>query len=146
MDYREYAKDLLRRKNHICSASEALRDEISGLEKEKYECKANIIGGLAATKSERDKYEERYTALCAHLEDCRFRLRVVERELKMIENGMSGLSEYYRELLTGFFIDNKKGAADRLMERFYKERSCLYADRNKALETFTRSVYGVVML
>jgi len=146
MDYRDFAKDLLKRKNQLSSAHESLKEEIEELEREKYSCKTASLNSIPVSGSGTSKYEDRLITIIALLDDCRFRLRVVERELKMIEQGFSGLDEYQAQLLEGFFIHSTKGAADSLMSRFYKERSCLYADRNKALETFTRSVYGIVLI
>ncbi len=146
MDYRDFAKDLLKRKNQLSSARQVLKEEIEELEREKYSCKTAALNAIPQSGSGACKYEDRLITIIATLDDCRFRLRVVERELKMIEQGMSGLNDYYVQLLEGFFIHNTKGAADSLMSRFYKERSCLYADRSKALEAFTRSVYGVVLI
>lgn len=146
MDYRDFAKDLLKRKNQLTSAHQSLKEEIEELEREKYSCKTASLNSKPVSGSGISRYEDRLITIIALLDDCRFRLRVVERELKMIELGFSGLDEYQAQLLEGFFIHNAKGAADNLMSRFYKERSCLYADRNKALETFTRSVYGVVLI
>jgi hypothetical protein len=146
MDYRDFAIDLLKRKNQLSSARDIIKNEIEELEKEKYSCKISSVNAVPISGSGTNKYEDRLISIIASLDDCRFRLRAVERELKMIEHGMAGLNDYYVQLLEGFFIHNTKGAADSLMSRFYKERSCLYADRNKALEAFTRSVYGIVLI
>ena len=32
------------------------------------------------------------------------------------------------------------------MEKYYKERSQIFEDKKKALEAFTRAVYGVVFM
>lgn len=145
MDYREYAKDLLSRKKSLVSAYSAIKSELECLEQEKTACKASAVnarsnGGDAAV------YEERLINILTELDDCRFRRSVVERELLKIEQGMNGLSDYQRDLLDSFFVEREMGAADDLMERWYKERSSLYRDRNRALETFTRSIYGVLQL
>ncbi|HAN22027.1 MAG: hypothetical protein A2Y15_01245 [Clostridiales bacterium GWF2_36_10] len=146
MDYRDFAKDLLKRKNQLSVAHETLKNEIEELEREKYSCKTASLNSVPVSGNGSSKYEDRLITIIALLDDCRFRLRVVERELKMIEQGFSGLNDYQTQLLEGFFIHETKGAAESLMSRFYKERSCLYADRNKALEAFTRSVYGIVLI
>lgn len=146
MDYRDFAKDLLKRKNQLDTAHKSLKQEIEELEREKYSCKTSSLNSVPVSGTGTSKYEERLITIIAMLDDARFRLRVVERELKMIELGFSALTEYQVQLLDGFFIHNEKGAADSLMSKFYKERSCLYDDRNKALEAFTRSVYGIVVI
>ena len=146
MDYRDFAKDLLKRKNQLTVARKSIKQPIEELEREKYSCKTASLNAKPVTSSGTNKYEDRLITVIALLDDCRFRSKVVERELKMIESGFSDLDDYQVQLLEGFFIHNTKGAAESLMSRFYKERSSLYEDRNKALEKFTRSVYGIVLI
>ena len=52
------------------------------------------------------------------------------------------MSEYERDLLYGFYIDGGKGAAERMMSRYHKERSTVYRDKDKALNHFTEALYG----
>ncbi len=141
MDYREYSKDLLSRKKNLVSAYSVINTELEKLEEEKYACKT---AELNAAEGERSPHRQRLLSVLANIEDCRLRRSVVERELIKIEKGMNGLSDYQKELLEEFFVEHKMGAADDLMERHYKERSSLYRDRNRALDEFTRSVYGVL--
>ncbi len=145
MDYREYAKDLLARKKNLVSAYSSLKTELECLEQEKTACKT-AISNLDDNDAEHKIYEERLINILADIDDCRFRRSVVERELLKIEKGMNGLTDYQKDLIEGFFIEKTIGIADDLMERWYKERSSLYRDRTRALDTFTRSVYGVLQL
>ena len=144
MDYREYAKDLLARKNNLVSAYGAIKSELDFLEQERLDCKTTIANCSGSEDS--GNYEERLINILADIDDCRFRRNVVERELLKIEKGMNGLSDYEKDIINAFFVERSHGAADDLMERWYKERSSLYRDRNRALESFTRSVYGVLQL
>ena len=52
------------------------------------------------------------------------------------------LTPYQRDLLETFFVSGEKYCADRLCERYYKERSALYRDRKKALTEFAKAVFG----
>ncbi len=65
-----------------------------------------------------------------------------ERELTLIACGYGVLTPYQRDLLETFFVSGEKYCADRLCERYYKERSALYRDRKKALSEFAKAVYG----
>jgi len=145
MDYRKYAKDLLSRKRELDAAYIAIDRELEYLEKEKYSCKVSVCNLPAHSPAEK-AYRERLIGIIADMEDCRMRKSVVERELTKIVKGMEGLDEYYRDILNGFFIAKYTGVSDDLMEKWNKERSTLYRDRTRALEQFTRSVYGVVEL
>lgn len=140
MDYREHAKDLLSRRKNLISAYSAIKSELESLEEEKASVKALSDGG------EGGAFEERIINLLADIEDCRFRRNVVERELLKIEKGMNGLDDYYRDIIELFFIEHAEKAVEALMGRWFKERSTLYRDRVRALEQFTRSVYGVVQI
>ena len=144
MDYKEYSKDLLGRKNNLVSAYSSIKSELEYLEEQKTTCKTASLN--CKSEAERSVYDERFINILADLEDCRFRRSVVERELRKIEKGMMGLSDYQKEIIEKFFIENDSTAAEELMERWFKERSSLYRDRNRALEQFTRSVYGVLQL
>lgn len=143
MDYREFSKDLLSRKKNLVLAYSAIQAELSALEKEKTACK---ITALNSNDENAELYKERLINVLADLDDCRFRKSVVERELLKIEKGMNGLNDYQKDIVETFFVEQTNNAADELMERWYKERSTLYRDRTKALEQFTRSVYGVLQL
>jgi len=140
MDYREHAKDLLSRKNSLVAAYSALKRELDSLEAEKTACKTT------AEKVGKEIYEERLINLLVDIDDCRFRKSIVERDLMKIEKGMETLNNYYRDLINGFFIEYSQEAVEEIMCRWYKERSTVYRDRSRALEEFTRSVYGVVQI
>lgn len=145
MDYREYAKDLLARKNCLVSAYGAIKDELRVLEREKTTCKA-LMSECEVLGRDTTVYEDRFINTLANLDDCRFRLSVVERELTKIEKGMSRLDDYERALLETFYVECLSDAADELMMKYYRERSTVYRDKNRALDTFTRSIYGVLQL
>ena len=142
MDYKKYAKELLCRKKNLISALSAINAELESLENEKCACKSSAC---RRTGDDGD-YTGRIINIVSGIEECRLRRSVVERELMMIEKGMSGLSDYQKDLLERFFVEKDTRVADAIMERYYKERSSVYRDRNRALEEFTRSVYGVLQL
>lgn len=146
MDYREYSKDLLSRKKNLVSAYSAIKTELECLEKEKLACKSFALNSSVQDEFNKIQYEDRLINVLADMDDCRFRLSVVERELLKIEKGMNGLTDYQKDIIDTFFVEQTDHAADDLMERWFKERSSLYRDRTKALDQFTRSVYGVLQL
>ena len=146
MDYREQSKDLLSRKKNLVSAYNAIKTELQHLENEKIACKTIASNSSLDEEKARAVYEERLINILADIDDCRFRLSVVERELLKIEKGMLGLSDYQRDIIETFFVERVCHAVDDLMERWYKERSSIYRDRTRALDQFTRSVFGVLQL
>lgn len=145
MDYREYSKDLLARKNSLISAYGSIKEELTLLEREKTACKktmneCEVLG--------RDKciYEDRFINTLASLDDCRFRLSVVERELRKIEKGMNLLNDYERDLIDTFYVERLLDGVEIIMDRYFRERSTVYRDKNRVLDIFTRAVYGVLQL
>ncbi len=147
MDYRKYAKDLLSRKNSLSTAYGVIKKELAGLEEERCSCKTMLLNQDKQSQHENGKnYDEMLVNLILRVEDCRLRLRVVERELMMIEQGMSSLTDYQQDLLDGFFVNRHTGVCEELMEKHFRERSGIYRDRTRALDEFTRSIYGVLQL
>ena len=145
MDYREYAKDLLARKNTLVSAFGAIREELRVLENEKAAC-VGLMNECLTLGKDKSFYEDRFINTLANLDDCRFRLSVVERELRKIEKGMNRLGDYERDVLELFYVERLEEASEVLMDRYLKERATVYRDKNRALDTFTRSIYGVLQL
>lgn len=143
MDYREQSKELLSRKKNLSSAYTAIMEELEILEEQKLNCKT---AALNAPPEKAEIYDDRLINILADMEDSRFRLNIVKHELLKIEKGLNGLSDYHRDIIETFFIEEADYAADELMERWYKERSSLYRDKNRALDKFTRCVYGVLQL
>lgn len=144
MDYTIFARDLLSRKPMLEASYEAMSEELSNLQSEMTAMPSPSDVPITGTGTNRA--EARLINLIGRIDDTKFRMGIVERDLKMIEAGMKQMDEYERALLEGFFVHGAKNAAESMMNRFYKERSTIYNDRRKALEKFTRSVYGLVMV
>lgn len=144
MDYTVFAKDLLKRKLTLETACKAMDEELEELESEK----TSTVGHNEVNISSKgtNKSEDRLINLIYRIDDVKFRRKVVERDLKLIDRGMSALTEYEKDIINGFFVTETKYAADKLMEKFYKERTMIYNDRSKALEKFTRAIYGMIAI
>lgn len=145
MDYREIAKELLGKEIELRNAYSSLGDELTMLENEKFSVNHHTCD-TATTKGGGSKYEEYITNLIFMTDNTALRRRVVKRELDMIETGMSVLDDYEKDLLDVFFVRKAKKAPEILSVKWFKERSQIYADRNLALNKFTRAVYGVIHL
>lgn len=144
MDYIERAIDLLQNRNHLLNAKTVLDEELEMLESEKYSAKHSAITDTTVARDGGSKYEEHLINLISMIDHTMFRKRTVERQLKMIANGLSVLDDYERDLLEVFYIYKVKSPAEVIMKKHYKERSQVYADRKKALIKFTRGIYGIV--
>ncbi len=146
MDYRDYAKDLLKRKNELIKARDSLSDELNMLEAEKYSAKHFALCDTSVAKGGGSKYEEHLVNVITVMDNAFFRKTVVDRQLKMIANGLSALDEYETDLIETFYIYKIHSPAEMIMKKYFKERSQVFEDKKKALEKFTRSVYGIVQL
>lgn len=146
MDYRNYAVDLLKRKTQLEAAYESLGFEIEMLENQKYSVSSATVSAAPVTGGGGNHFENKLVNLIVLIDDARFRRKIVERELKMIKTGFSALTDYQRELLELHYVSAVPSPTVAAMEKFYKERSQIYDDKKKALEAFTRAVYGVVFI
>lgn len=87
MDYRNYAIDLLKRKTQLEAAYESLGYELEMLENEKYSVSSATISPAPVSGTGGNRYENKLVNLIVLIDDARFRRKIVERELKMIEMG-----------------------------------------------------------
>lgn len=111
--------DLLRKKRYLEATRQAAKEQMA--------CYQNAPPETAASKT---------------AEECRRRLAKAEEELTLIRCAYAVLTDYQRDLLDTFFVENGKYCADRLCEKYYKERSALYRDRRKALHDFALAAFG----
>lgn len=144
MDYRENAKDLLTHKTEYLGARDTLSSEIDMLLNEKYTAKSAVICDTSVTKGGASKYEEHLVNLIVMIDDATFRKSIVERKLKQLDAGFSLLDDYERDLLNTYYVYKVKTPTEIIMKKFHKERTQINVDRNRALEKFTRGVYGIV--
>ena len=120
--------------------------ELEMLENEKYSVSSATISPAPVSGTGGNRYENKLVNLIVLIDDARFRRKIVERELKMIEMGFSVLDDYKRDLLEMHYVNSIPSPTVAAMEKYYKERSQIFEDKKKALEAFTRAVYGVVFM
>lgn len=146
MDYVIMAEQLLRGKRRMEAAVENLKEEIMLLEDAKYSVKTAAIGGAPITGSGSNRYEDRLIKLISLCDDLRHRRRNMVINLGCIRRGMEALSPYQQDVLTAFYVEGGKHAAERLMSKHHKERSTVYRDKEKAIKSFTQAVYGAELV
>ena len=146
MDYRDYAKDLLGRRNELIKAKTSLTEELDMLETEKFSAQHSAISNTSVARDGGSRYEEHLVNIITVMDNTVFRKRMVDRQLKMISNGFSVLDNYEKDIIESFYIYKIKSPAEMIMKKYYKERSQIFEDKRKALEKFTRGVYGIVHL
>lgn len=97
---------------------------------------------LEAMKEAAQEQLARYAPGTVSWNACRERLTKAEEALAVIHCAYEVLTPYQRDLLDTFFSSGERYCADRLCERYYKERSALYRDRRRALDDFTLAAFG----
>lgn len=73
-------------------------------------------------------------------------LKEAIHEIKIIERGLSVLSDDERKILTRFYINRSKGYIERLCDELFISKTELYRRRDNALKRFTMVCYGIVEL
>ena len=101
MDYTIFARDLLSRKPMLEASYEAMSEELANLQSEMTAMPSPSDVPITGTGTNRA--EARLINLIGRIDDTKFRMGIVERDLKMIEAGMKQMDEYERALLEGFF-------------------------------------------
>ena len=74
------------------------------LENEKYSVSSATISPAPVSGTGGNRYENKLVNLIVLIDDARFRRKIVERELKMIEMGFSVLDDYKRDLLEMHYV------------------------------------------
>lgn len=126
------AAELLRKKRYLEAAAEAAKEQQACCERE------------LALKKTAQKNARRSASLWSTMNECSARLAKAEEELALIRCAYAVLTPYQQDLLDSFFVNGEKYCADRLCERYFKERSSLYRDRRKALDAFSLAAFGDV--
>lgn len=120
---------------------ENIREQIKILEEEYISLKG--IKCDAPIKDYKTKQEENRINNIAKCEKLKSNLLALERTVKLIEKGLSSLSDTDRYILELFYIDRPSDYKDRLCERFNVEEAQIYRMKDSALKNFTISMYGI---
>lgn len=74
----------------------------------------------------------------------KWQLKEAQLWVSIVDGGLSVLDEKDRIVLDFLFIHKVKGSVDEVCYRLNVEKSAVYTRRDKALERFTRALYGAV--
>ncbi len=143
VDYKAFAKQLLRSKKRMEVAKQNLTDELLMLNEAKTAV-STVPGQSIPLTGGGSRFEERLVKLISVCDDLELRRRNIEMNLQCIERGMASLNETERSLQETYYIKGERYAADTAMEVFHKERSTVYREADRALARFTETLYGSV--
>lgn len=123
-------------------STQNLREEIARLESESNSIKSATADGTPV-KGGGSGREDRLLSNMVRREEHKAMLRRATLSVKMVERGLSVLSEDERHILDEMYIVREKGYVERLMAKYnLQEESSLYKRANKALLHFTLAMYG----
>jgi|GEM_PF-401205 len=142
VDYLKASVRLLQRKRMIKTAMQALQSQIDFLEEELTACRESSYESMRDGDAQTSDMEDRRLAIHARLDEVRSRFRALHEQMEQIERGYSVLTPYQQDVLDTFFATEERYCADKLCERYYKERSQIYRDRKKAIQRFSLAVFG----
>ncbi|MBR5022380.1 MAG: hypothetical protein IKY18_04180 [Oscillospiraceae bacterium] len=141
IDWKAVAIKELRTYKEVCLSLQSLPDLIE---------RQKMIVGRIRTNNPAKVYKkipaDNDTQLSAivYRDELEHRLKEAKKTVAAINMALSAMTEEEYLLLDTFFIHPRKNGADMLCEKLCIERSAVYERRNKALEKFTRSLYGCV--
>ena len=77
-------------------------------------------------------------------DELELRLKEAKNTVNAIDTALDSLNNEEYTILDILFIHPRKNGVDMLCEKLCVEKTAVYERRNKALEKFTRSLYGCV--
>ena len=142
LDYKYEAKKKLEDYEAKCRALGNIPEEIKRLELDFQLIKSATSDGTPV-QGGGSRREDAMLSNIATREELANTLEQTKRWVKMVEDGLVVLDEDERLILQRMYISREKGGVDRLCESLCKERSAIYAQRDKALRKFTLALYGM---
>ena len=141
MNWREEAKEKLRKYGAMRLAVVNIPIEIKRLE---VDAKSIRSAKMDATPSKGggNKREEALLNNIVKRQELRDALEHTRKWLSCTDRALRGLTKEERQILQRMFIYPEAGNIQRLCQELGVEQSSVYRKRDKALERFTRALYG----
>ena len=143
MDWKTIAKDKLYNYSAKQASVANLTDEIHELEYRRRGIRSATSDGTPVAGGT-NKREEMLLNTIARQEELKENLHSVSRWIKRVERGLAELTEEENTILSRFYIDPEKGAAERLAMDLGIDVKTVYWRKDRALRKFTMAMYGCV--
>lgn len=144
MDYRYHAVDKLKRYLELKTAIDNTKLRIMELQMKREEIESPKPSETPITHSAENKVEEKLISLIASEEEEKNTLRRTIHEVQQIDKSLKNLNEEEKLVLEKFFICRPRNHVQQLMQELSCEKSEVYRTKDRGLERFTRSLYGIV--
>lgn len=142
MDYKREAAEKLRDYEARKHSLERTEEELRRLEAERSRIRSALTDSTPVSGGTNSREEWLVNNIAQHEETVLAREDTL-RWIRLMDSALSELTEEERLILTRFYIQRDRGAADRLCGELHLERSQVYARKNAALRRFTLLLYGV---
>ena len=139
MDWKACAADDLRRYRYLKIGILNSREKLAAMEKKAKLSRANIKTSLLSS-------DDNDLDTLIEYERLKQNMKMSDLLAKLIERGLSSLSEEEKTVLDKCFINGGKRNLTSLTQTLGYEQRSLYRLRDRALKKFTLSMYGVDML
>lgn len=103
-----------------------------------------VLADSAPAGGGNSNYEERLLNGIVKRDRLKLTYRATKQIITIIEKGLTGLDERERLVLDLFYIHQKKGNLEQLMEKLGYERSRIYEIKDNAVYKFTTGMYGLL--
>ena len=143
MDWKTIAKDKLYNYSAKKTSVANLTDEIRELEYRRRGIRSATSDGTPVAGGT-NKREEMLLNTIASQEELKENLRDASRWVKRVERGLAELTEEENTILSRFYINPEKGAAERLAMDLGIDVKTVYWRKDRALRKFTMAMYGCV--
>lgn len=142
MNWKNEAIEKLRRYSSMQLASHNLPEEISMLE-EAFTSIRSAKMDATPSRGGGNKREDMLLNNIVKRQELTAALEHTQKWLSSTDRALRGLSKEEQKILQRMFIYPEVGSVQRLCQELGVEQSSVYRKRDKALERFTRALYGV---
>ena len=142
MNWRKEALEKLSRYDEMCRAAEIIPRQILLL---KDQCGA-VSKGWSERPGVRASARSREDALIDNIatrQELKWSLEQVRRWIRLMDRGLGSLDDRERTILEQLYIYPQTGGVERLCLELGLEKTSIYRHRDRALEKFTRAMYGI---
>lgn len=143
MDYKQIAMDDLRKHKYRKQSLEHLSQRIAALNSRLCSIPSPQLDGIPS-QGISNRGEERVINILAEIERLGYARKSVQQLVELVDKGLSGLSKAERMVLEKFYIDRPVGHVEFLMEELNFEQRNIYKIKDRALQKFTISMYGIL--
>ena len=142
MNWKQEAKERLSRLSALQEACRNIPAQIKQLENEIYRIKAAGIGPVSGNGGY-SRGEDRLLNNMVCRQELSWALTRTRQTVRLIENALRQLDRQEYLILYRLYINPKDKPLEQLCQELEMEKSSIYRRRDRALERFTLSLYGL---